>query len=54
MNIKTAHNGSNKKCMWSRGGAGDYFVPENGGPNYGGALGLTYPNCNVGRCYISP
>ena len=31
-NQNAEHNGSNMKCTWSRGGAREHFVPENGGP----------------------
>ena len=38
---KTEHNGSNIKYLWSRGGAREHFVPENGGLNFRGAWGWT-------------
>ena len=38
MCIKDDHNGSNMKCLRSRGGAGEHFVPKNGKPLSGDPL----------------
>ena len=40
---ETEHNGSNMKCLRSRGGVGEHFVTKNGTPNSGDPWGFTYP-----------